>query len=168
MTHFCPVSTIEEGGRIFIQPLSYPLSFVVVKTRLSVSSRKSAVYSCMISSFLLDTCAFFFFVCVSAFFSFSSLLQENELQARDLRTWGPLMHASWSGSAEVFRAVVVSIEDHLGRDQVLTTKRCDVSRNQLLHSTCVVVFEISIQGERSRRLGHNFPCALRRVSTVSL
>lgn len=42
----------------------------------------------------------------------------SELQARDLRSWCPLMHASWSGSADVFRAVVVSIEDNLGRDQV--------------------------------------------------
>ena len=46
-------------------------------------------------------------------------VQMNELQARDLRAWCPLMHAAWSGSAEVFRAVVVAIEDNLGRDQVL-------------------------------------------------
>ena len=47
-----------------------------------------------------------------------AVLQMNELQARDLRSWCPLMHAAWSGSAEVFRAVVVAIEDNLGRDQV--------------------------------------------------
>lgn len=45
-------------------------------------------------------------------------VQMDELQARDLRAWCPLMHAAWSGSAEVFRAVVVAIEDNLGRDQV--------------------------------------------------
>lgn len=54
----------------------------------------------------------FFLSCVCCRF------QMNELQARDLRAWCPLMHAAWSGSAEVFRAVVVAIEDNLGRDQV--------------------------------------------------
>ena len=42
----------------------------------------------------------------------------DELQARDLRAWCPLMHAAWSGSADVFRSVVMAIEDNLGRDQV--------------------------------------------------
>lgn len=41
------------------------------------------------------------------------------------------MHAAWSGSAEVFRAVVVAIEDHLGRDQV----RCTV--DALLIAACL-------------------------------
>lgn len=48
----------------------------------------------------------------------AACLQKDELQARDLRAWCPLMHSAWSGSAEVFRAVVVAIEDNLGRDQV--------------------------------------------------
>lgn len=56
-------------------------------------------------------------VCVNSFFFFSCY-QMSELQARDLRAWCPLMHAAWSGSADVFRAVVVAIEDNLGRDQV--------------------------------------------------
>lgn len=52
--------------------------------------------------------------------------QMKELEAKDLRAWCPLMHAAWSGSAEVFRAVVVAIEDNLGRDQVRCRRRSSV------------------------------------------
>lgn len=57
------------------------------------------------------------------------LAKMNELQARDLRAWCPLMHAAWSGSADVFRAVVVAIEDNLGRDQVWYGMVASISKN---------------------------------------
>lgn len=55
-----------------------------------------------------------------------------ELQAKDLRAWGALMHAAWSASAEVFRAVVAAIELTLGKDQV----RVLVCRLFLFFSVC--------------------------------
>lgn len=61
------------------------------------------------------SCAWIMWLCMYCSFVLAKM---NELQARDLRAWCPLMHAAWSGSADVFRAVVVAIEDNLGRDQV--------------------------------------------------
>lgn len=45
-------------------------------------------------------------------------MKASELETKDLRAWSPLMHAAWSASAEVFRAVVAAIELALGKDQV--------------------------------------------------
>lgn len=49
------------------------------------------------------------------------------------------MHAAWSGSAEVFRSVVVAIEDNLGRDQVRLSTHDRVQRRIFEHSSTAAI-----------------------------